>query len=555
MTMGFLILLPIAFGAGLVTALTPCILPVLPIVLAAGGTGGKRRPYAIVAGLVATFTLFTLAATAILDALHLSASTLTKIAVVMLLLLAATLAFPRVGEWLERPFYRLTRRRVGDLGGGFVLGASLGLVFVPCAGPVFGAVSSLAGLHQIGLEAVVVTVAYALGAAIPMLLLAAGSRTAVSRLKASAQPLRYALAAVMAVGAIAIYEGWETSLQTKIPSFAASIQNAIEGNALAKRELGKLRGSSPADKRAEAAAEKLGDYGPAPDFYGIAHWLNTPNDSPLTIGQLRGRVVLVDFWTYSCINCLRTLSHLRAWDARYRSHGLTIVGVHSPEFAFEHELPNVRSAVKRLGVPWPVALDNEFVTWHAYGNEFWPAEYLIDTHGHIRGAHFGEGDYANTEREFRALLAASGRALPRPTELPDDTPSGLVTPESYLGYLRLDRYAGSKIRKDRIASYKAPVKLPQSHLAYDGRWEVGAENILSAGHDAGVRLHFFARKVYIVLGGRGIVRTSVNGKPGPPIHVDGYRLYTAANEGGAIRDGVLDLRFPVGIAAYSFTFG
>jgi cytochrome c biogenesis protein CcdA/thiol-disulfide isomerase/thioredoxin len=553
--MGFLILLPIAFGAGLVTALTPCILPVLPIVLAGGGTGGRRRPYAIVAGLVTTFTLFTLAATAILDALHLSASTLTRIAVVMLLLLAATLAFPRLGEWLERPFYALTRRRVGDLGGGFVLGASLGLVFVPCAGPVFGAVSSLAGLHQVGVEAVLVTIAYAVGAAIPMLLLAAGSRSAVSRLKASARPLRLALAAVMAVGAVAIYEGWETSFQTKIPSFAASIQNALEGNAVAERELRKLRGATAADNRAAAAATSLGDYGAAPDFSGIAHWLNTPNGSPLTIGQLRGRVVLVDFWTYSCINCLRTLPHLRAWYARYRQAGLTIVGVHSPEFAFEHELPNVRSAVGRLGVTWPVALDNGFVTWHAYGNQYWPAEYLIDARGHIRGAHFGEGDYASTEREFRALLAASGHALPRPTELPDGTPTGLVTPESYLGYLRLDRYAGSTIHKDRFASYTSPAKLPRSHLAYDGTWKVGAEHIVSGPRGAGIRLHYFARKVYIVLGGRGTVRTTVNGKPGPPIRVDGYRLYTAVDGGDTIRNGLLDLRFPAGIAAYSFTFG
>ncbi|HEY7207622.1 MAG TPA: thioredoxin family protein, partial [Gaiellaceae bacterium] len=295
--------------------------------------------------------------------------------------------------------------------------------------------------------------------------------------------------------------------------------------------------------------------GAAPEFVDTQHWFNTPGDQPLRLSSLRGRVVLVDFWTYSCINCLRTLSHLRAWDARYRKAGLTIVGVHSPEFAFEHELPNVRSAVKRLGVTWPVALDNDFVTWHAYGNQYWPAEFLIDAKGHIRGAHFGEGEYANTEREFRSLLAASGHKLPRPTELPDTTPRGLVTPESYLGYLRLDRYSGSKIHKDRFARYTSPTKLPQSHLAYDGAWNVGGEHIVSGPAGAAVRLHFFARKVYIVLGGKGTVRTSVDGKAGPPIHVDGYRLYTAVNGSDTIRDGQLDLRFPAGIDAYSFTFG
>ena len=547
------LLLPIAFGAGLVTALTPCILPVLPIVLAGGSSGGKRRPYAIVAGLVTTFTLFTLAATAVLDALHLSANTLTKIAVAFLLLLALTLVVPKVAELVERPFLFLTRRRAGDLGGGFVLGASLGIVFVPCAGPVFGAVSTLVGLHRVSVGAVFVTIAYAVGAAIPMLLIAAGGRRLTARVRTNAYALRAGLGVLMGVAAIAIYEGWVTNLQTKVPSYAASIQNAIEGNALAKRELARLRGGSASQRRAAAAAKKLGDYGNAPDFYGIAYWLNTPRDRPLMIGELRGKVVLVDFWTYSCINCLRTLSHLEAWNARYAKAGLQIIGVHTPEFEFEHDLANVRKATKRLGVTYPVALDNHYVTWNAYGNQFWPAEYLIDARGHVRAAHFGEGNYEETEDNIRALLAASGHTLPKPVNVADSTPSGLVTPETYLGYQRIDRYDGSPIRKDRLASYTQPLKLPQSHIAYGGMWNVGAEHATS-GAGATIGLHFVAQDVYIVLGGNGVVRTSVDGKPGPSIRVDGFRLYTAVS-GKTTRDAVLQLRFPRGIDAYSFTFG
>jgi cytochrome c biogenesis protein CcdA/thiol-disulfide isomerase/thioredoxin len=543
-----LVLLPIAFGAGLVTVLTPCILPVLPIVLAGGGSGGKRRPYAIVAGLVTTFTLFTLAAASILSALHLSATTLTDIAVALLLVLAVTLVVPRAAELLERPFALLTRRRAGDVGGGFVLGASLGLVFVPCAGPVFGAVSGLAGLHRVGADAALITIAYALGAALPMLAIAAGSRSVVTRFRAHAQTIRVALGVVMAVAAVAIYEGWETSLQTKIPGYASSLQNWIEGNGAAKRELAKLRGTPG---HAESTAT-LRDFGAAPEFAGIERWLNT---KPLSLQKLRGRVVLVDFWTYSCINCLRTLSHLEAWDARYRKAGLTIVGVHTPEFAFEHEVGNVRSAIHRLKIRYPVAIDNDYGTWNAYQNQFWPADYLIDARGHLRGAHFGEGKYGETEQEIRTLLAARGAKLPPPVAVRDRTPTGLVTPETYLGYEhQLQTYVGAQIHPDRFFAYKPAVVLPQSAVTYGGPWNVGREQIVS-GIAATIRLHYVARDVYIVLGGRGDVPTLVDGKRTGTIHVKGFRLYTAVEGGGEIRDRTLELRFPPGIAAYSFTFG
>src|SRR5437588_4865477 len=240
-----LVLIPIAFAAGLITAFTPCILPVLPIILAGGTSAGtRRRPYAIVAGLVTTFTLFTLAGAWIFSELHISARYQVRIGAGMLLLLAATLVIPKVGELLERPFLFLTRRRAGDLGGGFLLGASLGLVFVPCAGPVFGAVSTNVGSHRVGLATTAVALAYAAGAAVPMLIIAQGSRRAAALFRTHARTVRIAAGVVMAAAALVIYQGWATSLQTSVPGYAGSLQRLVEGNHTAKKRLTQLQGRS-----------------------------------------------------------------------------------------------------------------------------------------------------------------------------------------------------------------------------------------------------------------------------------------------------------------------
>src|SRR6266487_4118739 len=396
-----------AFAVGVVTSLTPCILPVLPIILVGGGTSEtKRRPYAIVAGIVTTFTVFTLAGTWIFRQLGLSPVWQTRVGVGLLLLLAVTLVVPAVGRWFERPFLFLTRRRGGDLGGGFLLGASLGLLFVPCATVVLATVTANAARERVGFSTVLV-----------------------------------------ALAAVAIYQGWETSLQTKVPGVANSVIDWFEGHQ--KNDLASLAG-----RRAPSTElPGLADYGRAPGFRGIEHWLNTRGGKP---PSLRNKVVLVDFWTYSCINCLRTLPHLKAWDAAYRKAGLVIVGVHTPEFAFEHVPSNVRDAVKRFGIRYPVGIDNGYKTWDAYSNNYWPAEYLIDRNGHVRHHHFGEGEYGTTEQLIRGLLAE--RSLPKTTPVADTTPNESLTPESYLGYGRLDpyRYAGGRLVKDGRRLYQLP---------------------------------------------------------------------------------------------------
>ena len=291
--------------------------------------------------------------------------------------------------------------------------------------------------------------------------------------------------------------------------------------------------------------------GQAPDFTGIAHWLNTPGDRPRSLASLRGKVVLVDFWTYSCINCIRTLPHLRAWYAAYHKDGLEIVGVHTPEFAFEHVLGNVRQATHDLHVTWPVALDNGYKTWTAYSNQYWPAEYLIDKSGRVRDYHFGEGEYGETEQAIRSLLGETGPA--HAARVADATPKEQSTPESYLGTERLARYVGSTIHPNVPTQYTFATALPADDLTYAGIWTVGSQRIV-AGLGARLRVHFRARYVYIVLGGKGTVRALIDGKPARTIRVTSDRLYTVVS-GAAPREDVLELQFSPGVNAYAFTFG
>ena len=531
-----IVLVPIAFAAGVITMCTPCILPVLPIVLA-GGTGPARRPYALAAGLVTTFTAFLLAGAWLWGLLGISADHQVQIGAVLLGLLAVILVVPRVGQWLERPLAFMTRRRFGSDSGGFVLGAGLGLVFIPCGGPVLAALTSNVARDRVGGWLVVVALAYALGAAIPLVAIAAGSRRLATNLRRHAQSVRVAGGVLMAAAAIVIYNGWAERLQTKVPSYAQWLQDAVEGNATAKDKLAALDGSKPPQSA----------YHQAPDLQGISAWINS---APLTMQELRGKVVLVDFWTYSCINCLRTLPYLKSWDARYRAKGLVILGVHAPEFAFEHSLGNVRAAVRRLGIRYPVALDNDFATWNAYRNQYWPADYLIDRVGRIRDVHFGEGAYADTESKIRKLLAT---ALPPALAQPDRTPTELRTPETYLGYARIGNYAGSPIRPDRNARYTFPPPLAGDTFAYAGEWRVESQRIL-AGRNARLRLHFLAHDVHLVLSGRGTLGVKLDGRRLRSVPVTGDRLYTLVALKRP-RDALLELSFTPGLSAYAFTFG
>jgi cytochrome c biogenesis protein CcdA/thiol-disulfide isomerase/thioredoxin len=539
-----LLLLAIGFVAGVVTALSPCVLPVLPIVLAGGATG--RRPLAIVAGIVLSFTVFTLFAAWLLDLLGLPDDLLRNLAIALLFLVALSLLVPQVAEWLARPLQFLTRRSGGDKGGGFLLGASLGLVFVPCAGPVLAAVTVIAARRDVGLDSLLLTLAYAVGAAVPMLAIAFAGQRAARAFRANATTVRRVSGVLVAGAALAIAFGVDRNLQTALPGYTESLQERFERSDAAQRELRELTGGRDPEATG-GGTEKLEDYGPAPDFHGIARWLNS---EPLTLRGLRNRVVLVDFWTYSCINCLRTLPYIRAWDERYRDAGLTIVGVHSPEFAFERVESNVRENVRKLGVRYPVALDNDFVTWQSWRNQYWPAKYLIDKRGHVRYYHFGEGDYAETEEAIRTLLGADA---PDASGLADKSPHGQVTPESYVGYERFDRNGGDRIVKDKPYAYTFPRGLSENELALSGIWTVQGERAV-AGLSAGLRMQYRARDVYLVLTGTGTVEVLVDGKRERLVRVRADRLYTLVDR-PRIGDHLLELHFTPGLAAYAFTFG
>jgi cytochrome c biogenesis protein CcdA/thiol-disulfide isomerase/thioredoxin len=541
-----LVLVLIGLVAGLATALSPCVLPVLPILLAGGASG--RKPFRIIAGLVLSFTAFTLFASWLLGKLGLPQDLLRNLAIVLLFAMAAVLLVPRAGLLVERGLAPFSRLRVANAGGGFVLGVTLGLVFVPCAGPFLGAITAAAGREQFGGRTLAATLAYAIGAAVPMLVIAIGGREASARIRAHAESIRMASGALIAVVALGLVFHVDDHLAKISAPWTTYLQDKVENSSSGKRELAKLRGGGEAltAVRGQAAGD-LPDYGAAPPLHADGDWINT---KPLAISQLRGKVVLIDFWTYSCINCLRTLPHLKAWNTTYGKQGLVIIGVHTPEFAFEHVSSNVRAAVKRLGITYPVVQDNRFLTWDNYSNQYWPAEYLIDKTGHVRHTHFGEGQYGETEQLIRRLLDAHGA---RSTRMADETPNGLLTPETYLGYERLNNYVGTPVSPDRVARYTLPADLPQNTIAYGGQWKLGPERA-TAVRASHLALHFLAKNVYIVLGGHGTVRASIGGRTVKTIPVTAQQLYTVRSS-KRTADTTVDLAFTPGVQAYSFTFG
>jgi cytochrome c biogenesis protein CcdA/thiol-disulfide isomerase/thioredoxin len=504
----------------------------------------------VIAGLVVSFTVFSLTAAALLTALGLPDDLLRNLAIAVVVIVGLALVWPRLGDLLGRPFYVLARRNPGDTGGGFVLGLSLGLLFTPCAGPVIAAVATVAATKDLTVSAFLITLAYGLGAGVVLLGVALAARRGLSfgPVRAHAPAIRRALGvAVLAVAVLMVY-GVDKKLQTQVPEYTRALQ-ALEESAAAEGELEDLVGGPGL-----AEEEQLDDFGVAPEFQGIEGWINS---QPLTLEKLRGKVVLIDFWTYSCINCLRTLPHLRAWDQTYRDNGLVIVGVHTPEFAFEREPENVRRAVRDHGIEYPVALDPNYATWQAWLNRYWPAKYFIDRRGHLRYAHFGEGEYEASERVIRQLLAEDGDGMLVSEEIGDETPEGPQTPESYLGYQRIDRFVGSRIEPDREAVYTIPQFVPQHGLAYGGRWTVEKERIV-AGRDARLRLNFTGANVFLVLGtsgGKETVEVTLDGEPTGTVTVTQDDIYTLARIPGEKRDHVLDLSFSPGTEAYAFTFG
>jgi cytochrome c biogenesis protein CcdA/thiol-disulfide isomerase/thioredoxin len=559
-------LVVVGLVAGFATAISPCVLPVLPVIFAGGATGSRRRAVAIVVGLAASFAVATMFSVAVLTALDLPLDLLTDVGLALLALLAVGLLVDPVGRLLERPFARLgTRAPVGaGTSSGLLLGAGLGLLFVPCAGPVLAAITAAAASRRFTGGAFALTAAYAVGVALPLLAMALASQWVSQRwsaVRAHARAARRVAGVVIGAMAVVLATGVAAPLQTLVPSWSSSIEQSVVSPAI-QAQLQTLKGEHAngfaAKQHTAPRGVALPEEGEAPAFTGITAWLNTPGDRPLTLAQLQGKVVLVDFWTYSCINCRRTLPHVEAWYRAYRRYGLVVVGVHTPEFAFEHVVGNVSAAAQQLGVTYPIAVDDDYATWDAYNQEYWPAEYLIDQEGQVRHEHFGEGQYAEMEHDLRLLLIAGGaRHLPPPTEVADTTPSQsedvALTPESYVGYDRLDN-TPTQIVQGTASRYVLPRGLAPDELAFGGTWDVQA-NQATAGADAVLQLHYSAKDVYLVLSGHGTVTASVGDAPARTVRVSGIpNLYTLV-AGRTLTSGVLTLHLSPGLHAFDFTFG
>lgn len=558
----------IGLVGGIITGLSPCVLPVLPVVFLGGGSpadarsgaASARRPYLIVAGLTLSFAVFTLFGSLILASLHLPDDAIRWAGLALVVLVGLGLLVPPLGHLLERPFYLFPQRVTGTGRNGFLLGIALGAVFVPCAGPVLAAITVAGATGHIGLRTLGLTLGFAVGTAIPLLAFALAGRGISQRLGAVRrhQGAFRAVSGVVMIGlAVALTFTLSDIIQRDIPNYTQALGNSLEKGASAATGGGGGDGASLQHCQTAALYGDPGGFeqcGPAPAFSGIQQWLNTPAGMPLSLASLKGKVVLVDFWAYSCINCQRELPHVEAWYRDYAADGLEVVGVHTPEYAFEHVPSNVQAGTSRLGLTFPVALDNSYGTWNAYDNQSWPASYLIDATGQIRRVSVGEGDYTQEEQLIRQLLTAAhpGITLPAATDVPDTTPDDpALSPETYLGTEREQYYDGGTAY--RTGQFTLPAELAVNSFALAGAWIMAPQSI-TAGHGAAIRLAFHAFDVYLDVGGTGTLTVS-SGGPSRIIRVSGAPdIYTVATEQPA-QDGIVTIRLSPGLQAYSFTFG
>ena len=587
------ILLGFAVLAGAGTALSPCVLPVLPALLASGGAGGRRRPLGVVLGLSTTFAITIVGIAKVADGVGLGSDPLRAVAVVVLLGAGAILLVPRLGERVEARMSRMAafgpRSRGDGFRSGLLVGAALGFVYTPCAGPILAAVISVGAATG---RSVAVGIAYTLGSAAVLLALTLGGRTLFERVRAAGRgpALQRTLGAIMVATALVIITGEDVRFDQYIAQHIPEVNltATLEKSHAVESRLHEITGRkarftasvgtpvavhSASQATLLADARKLSVLATAPEFKETEDWFNTGagghSNKPLTLAGLRGRVVLVDFWTYTCINCIRTLPYLKAWNAAYRNDGLTIVGVETPEFSFEHDAANVASAISTFGIKYPVVQDNEYGTWDAYNNEYWPADYLIDAHGHVRYVAFGEGDYDKTESAIRALLAEAGHQVGgrgHPTGV--IVPSDEATPETYLGTARAQGWVNGPVAGVHDYGAGAHPDLELDTFAYTGTWNISEQPAVAGAH-AGIEANVEGRHVYLVLSSAGKVPRHVE------VLLDGRRI-PAAYAGADVHNGTvtvrgerlytlvtlphdehhhLTLRFEPGVTGYAFTFG
>ncbi|MBI5151777.1 MAG: cytochrome c biogenesis protein DipZ [Candidatus Pacebacteria bacterium] len=573
-----ILLLIFAFLAGLVTILSPCILPVLPIILSTsvgGERAGRAYPIGVVSGFVISFTFFTLFLSTIVRISGISPDLLRYIAVVIIAGFGFSLLIPRFQSFFEYAFSFLshfaprTNNKAG-YGGGVAVGLSLGLLWTPCVGPILASVISLAITGSVTLDTFFITFAYAMGAAIPMFAIMIGGSNLLHRipwLLAHTTHIQKAFGIIMIITALGIFLNWDRRVQTYVlqtfPQYGTGL-TTFENIAPVQKQLERVNGKNTEQTN---SGKPLFDLQPkgvkAPELIPGGVWLNS---APLTLTQLKGKVVVIDFWTYSCINCQRTLPYLRQWYEKYKDSGLVIIGVHSPEFEFEKNEKNLAKAVADFGLLYPIVQDNNFSTWKAYRNNYWPAKYVIDKEGNIRYTHFGEGGYDESERVIQALLKETG-ATNVPTSLNNPQYQTYAkTPETYLGYARIDRFASQeRIIPDKVFLYSVASPMENNEVAFVGNWEVTREY---AAPQKGAKLFmtFESKEVYLVMKPTGTsakVKVFVDGVAqyfgkdamGGVVTVDADRLYTLITLPSPGKH-TLQLEFEDGeVQLFAFTFG
>lgn len=585
-----MLLLLLAYLGGVLTIVSPCILPVLPFVFARTGEPFWRSSGPLLAGMALTFTLVaTLAAVGGSWVVQLNQYG-RWLALLLVALFGLTLMLPSLAERLTRPLVaagnRLSQGASSEgrsrPGASVLLGVATGLLWAPCAGPILGLLLTGAALQGANIGTTFLLLAYAAGAATSLalaLLLGGKVFAAMKRSLGAGQWLRQGLGAAMLAGVAAIALGLDTGVLAKLSTASTGSleQVLVDRLAVQPGANGAMLAASGMMKAGQNSTE-LAVEGQLASLDGAVQWLNSP---ALSTEALKGKVVLVDFWTYSCINCLRSLPYVKAWAEKYRDQGLVVIGVHTPEFAFEKDLGNVRKALRDLGIDYPVAVDNDYEIWRAFGNHYWPAHYFADAQGRIRYHHFGEGNYAESERVIQQLLreagigqVAGGLVRASGQGVQQAPAMGKVrSPETYLGYARAEHFVPTAgLVPDRVADYSTPAQLALNDWALHGAWQVGAEHASLMSDQGRIVYRFQARDLHLVLGpgadGKPVrFKVSIDGQApgdahGSDVAPDGsgrvteQRLYQLVRQPGDVRERTFSIEFlDPNVAAYAFTFG
>ena len=526
-------LLVLAYLGGVLTIVSPCILPVLPFVFARTGQPFIKSGLPLLAGMALTFALVASLA-AVGGGWVVQVNQYGRwLALLFVALFGLTLLLPRVAERLTRPLVsagsRLSQAAGQDNrprpGASFLIGVATGLLWAPCAGPILGLILTGAALQGASIATTLLLLAYAAGAATSLaaaLLLGGKVFAFMKRSIGTGEWIRRGLGALMLAGVAAIALGLDTGILARISTASTGgLEQALVGKLSAKNLMRRHDdgADSAADERErqhdgrrrrdENGCESTGHIAgrrQLPPLDGAVQWLNSP---PLDAQALKGKVVLVDFWTYSCINCLRTLPYVKAWAEKYRDQGLVVIGVHAPEFAFERDVGNVTKAMKELGINYPVAIDNDYKIWRAFNNEYWPAHYFADAQGRIRYHHFGEGDYAESERVIQQLLREAGsktvadgliNADAKGVQLAPDM-NEVQSPETYVGYQRAEHFVPeTSLVPNKVAAYIPPANLALNDWSLGGQWNVGAERATAGAPASRIVYRFHARDLHLVLG-------------------------------------------------------